>query len=293
MVPVVSDILFFLAVMAWPILLLNLGFLAMIFESTFGESPRILLIFPALWFGGNAAAATLSHIRLSDLRSEVERMNEGKALSFDPASQTVVFDGEEAMPGFASRLVGDYNVPVAFARQTDGSKLLAFTMGGRDICRKAWDRRSGLWKKDISPSGYQENNKLVDGLCVIRYPAALPSSRITVKSRTYQKSDGVLLPFELKEFTLTDASGKSMNVYAGTAQTLSWYPLPILGCSYIEKPHLKCYQHVFRFSADPIGGRASHESDLTVDVIARALGLERAPASARAARINAGRTDLW
>ncbi|MGO8371567.1 hypothetical protein ACC808_24405 [Rhizobium ruizarguesonis] len=292
MVPVVSEILFFLAVMAWPILLLNLGFLSMIFESAFGESPRILLIFPVLWFGGNAAAATMSQIRLSDLRSEVERMNEGKTVSFDPASQTVVFDGEEAMSGVASRLVGSYDAPVAFARQTGGSKLLAFTMGGRDICQKAWDRRSGLWKKDISPSGYQENNKLVHGLCVIRYPAAPPPSRITVKSRAYQKSEGFLLPFELKEFTLTDASGKSVSVYAGTAQTLSWYPLPILGCSYIEKPHLKCYEYVFRLSADPVGGRASRESDLPVDVIARALGLEKAPASTRAAKLNADRTDL-
>ncbi|MGO8126958.1 hypothetical protein ACC728_39635, partial [Rhizobium ruizarguesonis] len=61
-------------------------------------------IFPVLWFGGNAAAATMIQIRLSDLRSEVERMNEGNTVSFDPASQTVVFDGEEAMSGVASRL---------------------------------------------------------------------------------------------------------------------------------------------------------------------------------------------
>jgi hypothetical protein len=73
----------------WSVFTINLGFALMIW--LVGSLPKRLLIFPAIWFVGYAAAAGVSHFEAQKLAAEVLSENSGQFLPFDAQRDQVRF----------------------------------------------------------------------------------------------------------------------------------------------------------------------------------------------------------
>jgi hypothetical protein len=273
----------------WSVLTINAGFISIVIETFTRGLSRVWLALPALWFGGYAALAMMSHAALRELDSEFSDFNIGVYADYNSDKDSLVIG--QGMHS-ASDILLRYDVPVVF--QDAGNKtgdMRSHRLGGATICKRLQepDFRSG----GIFTSGFHETsasrNRLVTGMCV--YTAEEPPSEPAVRVTAVEDLvSNFLLPHRWTTISIEQGTGTPRTLNVGYAHPLQWWPAFAIGCGLNSgQASWNCGAGFMRRSV-PVG--ASNTPNAANDVVARALRLTPSLASSRRARIDAQQSPI-
>ncbi|WP_295559937.1 hypothetical protein [uncultured Hyphomicrobium sp.] len=278
-IPVTGVFLMFVVAPFWSIATVNAGFLGIVIEASRGSVARVWMLAPALWFGGYAVAATLSHVELARLDTEIRAHNSGRSIPFSGESQALVVAGQSSSD--RSELVKSYAVPVVFEKVSGDGRAShrAYRLGAGETCVRL--RQRGVQAAGIHTYGIFEGRKMLQGMCLFWRPEDPQLPAVTVSSRR-DEQEGILLPATLERIAIEDVRGPSIALLSAEASPLAWVPMPVIGCTLISMTaSWECFASFMRDEPRHLGGASKSE------IVAGALGLERSPASARRASIEA------
>ncbi|MCA0257969.1 MAG: hypothetical protein LCH47_15425 [Proteobacteria bacterium] len=281
LVPIIGAVLMILGAMIWPILTVNLGFAGVALEVLSGSIHRRWLILPVIYFGGNLALAAMSHYQLWKLENRLEAVNADVTIAFDPGSVLIVNSENTVLASMPTSLLSDFDIPIVYEKNPDGrSPIFALRMAVDPVCKRLW-KATGKQRLENMPSGYIENGKLVNGMCVSRRSETPGgSSKVTVSVSSSTSYETFLLPYEEHTISINRDNQIVKTLIIAEARPLTWVPLPIAGC-FPDTSGSNCYYELFRiFPAMVTGG----EKNLTA-LMARVLGLHPGAASSRRQKI--------
>lgn len=262
----------------WSILLVNLGFLAMARDALTGALSVAWLLGPLLWFGGYGLVAWRSHVEADALIAQADALNAGQHLPFDPTRHALV------MREGAGQMAERYDIPVVYepASHIPGATHVATRLASGAICNRVWgDRRYAAAHVEatmVRAGSEAVYSRILSGVCAITAPEkpALPQIVVT---ETKESGGGWLVHALVTTITLQAPDRPLLRLRSVSVVPWSWWPKPIAGCFLNSgAPKWDCE---FSF------GRGASRSMSTHEIVAQALGLQRAPISVRLAEIAA------
>jgi hypothetical protein len=262
-VPFTGIFLMFLMAPLWSVVLINAGFLAMIFEATMEMVPRWAIVIPVVYFGGYYAEAVLQHLEVSREIATLES-NPADRLKFDANDAVINVDllGDE----IGHDLIAFYHVP-AVIRGGIGQDGLADVYRLKPECKLAWEGSSS------TPSRNEFLRRSLNfDPCIAKHREVYSGPIVNIKSAEY--GEKVTDTVEADRIVLTSPDRNQVTIDNGWYSPLSWFPTPIIGCGLNDEPPAwKCVAH---FNHDripvltPIDGVSGPAA-----AVARVLGLER------------------
>lgn len=261
-IPFTGIFLMFLMAPFWSVVLINVGFLAMIFEATMGLIPRWAVILPLLYFGGYYTEAVVQHIEVSREIAAVSSRPVDR-LPFDVKDTAINVDlsGDE----IGANLLTRYNAPIVI-RGGIGKDGLADVYRLKPEC--TLDRES--MSSGPSHNAYQRHSLLFD-TCIAHHREAYAGPIVNVKlSEDGRAGDNTVAADRI---VLAAPDGNHVAIDNGWYSPLSWFPMPIIGCALNDEPPAwKCFAN-FNHDRIPVRTSADGVRDPTT-AVARALGLE-------------------
>jgi len=282
-VPIIGPILMFLGASVWPILTINAAFGGIVIEAFFDKEYRVWIILPLLYFGGNLILAGASEYKFLQLSREVQAENASQLLAFSGIDSLVIDTRSSPAAGLPAALVQNFVVPKVYEKPAyAGASINVWKVGADPLCGQLWTDKSRS-NSHTTSYGLQENNKLVDGMCLYRF-AEKPAGRIvTVTVTDPIEHESFLLPYKTQVITIADDTGRKARLLYTEATPLTWIPMLIGGCFYGEGRHKPtCFFGPLRIFSMPALGSAKDAAAL----VANALNLEWKPASKRRGEIS-------
>jgi hypothetical protein len=276
--PIPGVFLMMLGAPFWSVITVNSAFVFMVYESLSKRTPRWLLVFPALYFGGYFYFAMRGHQRLDQIQTQVRSENQRVRVPFEPSRHALVIAAASYdIDGMARKLVELYDVPVVYDENPNfpPARHLSYRVLADPICQK-------FKTADIFLHWFQENGKPIQNLCLVPIPEdpSLPVYRVVAPPPSGKRND------EPTPITITDPEGRRFELHGGflvgDAAPLTWVPMPILGCALVggPGPSWSCFTGFRRENFIPFAQNSGGmDSDTTL--VADALGLKYAPASTR------------
>lgn len=283
--PLTGIFLMFLMAPYWSVVTINLGFASLAVEALFGRIQKAWLLVPALWFGGYAIAALISHMQFDDLDASFRKQNEGKSVQFSAMDTAIVFDSKtHGLSGAASSMVRTYDVPVAYETNPNfkTARHLAYRIGNRPRCDSVRaDQRYGA--SGVHSFGFHENKVFVKDLCVVNGPEDPAGRVVVISDKVERQPHSDLLPFSLHTITITQPGGDTTELVSGWAAPLQWLPMPMMGCALNSSaPAWQCMAGFVRESQQGLGAPGGYGS-AGLALVAKVLRLRASPATERRA----------
>jgi hypothetical protein len=242
------------------------------------------LLAPLAWFGGYFVAAALNHQAFDALVREVAQHNANRTLPFISDSAALVIDSSEYELSAVPRgLLESYALHVVYQTSTSAPAAAhrAFRLGPPEICQRIFKEQS------LRSSGIDRILFLPRGVCGYYTPED-PTLDVVKVTATVGEEEGFWLPRVVHKIQIAGSSGPSVDLLAGHAKPLRWFPQPLLGCGPISDGW-ECAATFMRERAQGLNSEGAY-SDAIVSVIAHALGLEPSPAETRIEGIGAGKS---
>jgi len=263
-VPFTGIFLMFLMAPLWSVVLINTGFLAMIFEALTGLIPRWAIIIPLLYFGAYYTEAVLQHIEV-DRQIAAFASRPIDRLKFDAKDTAINVDlsGDE----IGDNLLTRYNVPIVI-RGRIGKDGLADVYRLKPECTLDHEGMSSRSNRNEF-----QRRSLVFDPCIAHERETYTGPVVSIKS----SEDGTAgnNTVASNRIVLTDPDGNHVAIDNGWYAPLSWFPMPIIGCGLNDQPSAwKCVAN-FNHARIPVPTSADGGRDPTA-AVARALGLEGA-----------------
>lgn len=276
MIPFIGIFLMFALAMFWSVVLVNLGMVGVALEALVGRVSRLWLLLPLAFYGGYYAIAAQDHATLAALSARYAAANEAVRVPFDPASQALVFAGEDNP---AAWLTQNYALPVAYTVNTNFPEgHLSHRLMASDVCAEvraspatgqAFVHAFGFHDGDAIRSRRMDNR-----FCALSMPERPEQLVVRVARREADTGEG-MLPVSRRTTTITLPDGRTYTLQGGFAAPLSWLPMPIMGCALNSgAPSWDCDAGFWRNGFTPIvpgGGRYGRDNV----VLAEAIGLRR------------------
>lgn len=289
--PYTGIFLMLVLAMFWSVVTLNAAFLAVVLDVYLGRLGRFWLILPLLWFGGYLIAAAASHLEAARLGQRIADNNAGKRLSFSPVRESLVIEVRDySSSGIAEELVRSYALPVAFEKDLNGknASFRSRRIGGPDVCQRLRAdpllREAGVFSVGFYEDGEVGRRSLVKGLCAYYAPETPTLPAVTVAIDKEQKPQS-LAAYVLRQIVITPPEGQTLNLLAGYAAPLQWFPALAMGCGLNDaSPSWDCDASFMRETRRAVGADGKFG---VVPVIVDALELSKSPASERRAAIAA------
>lgn len=267
----------------WSVVLVNVGFILMFIEAIARVTPRWLIVPPIIWFAGYAVVAVISHHKASELTRQIDEQNRAAGMVWDHASYNIL-----VVPGAATTNALIDPIADGLVERYGLNKVFVHNETFRGISE---DGRVEIVSSPCPPwmNRYHDQSNILYYNVVDRvvsdhrpfphYVAATeickvvshhrPSGRVikVVSERNLQKND-LFIRATISPITISNMKVRS-RVLAVSVSPVSWYPMPVIGCTLIDSTSTwKC------------GAQFWHTRDQKSDnernklaVVARALGL--------------------
>lgn len=287
-IPLIGIFLMLLMGAYWSIFLINAGFLGIGVEALLGLVNRLWLIAPIAWYGWYGYMAWQSHRDIDALVAQAKAFNAGKQIAFDPAHQSLVVVRSQDASGMLASLTQNYDLPVAYEPNPNfkSAAHLSVRLGAGELCDRIGNGL-GYSAASIHAFGIHEGpdlwrRQLVRGICSISAPADPEFPAVSVALAAPKEQRQGALVFETQVATLKDArNGAEVDLLSISASPLKWFPMPVVGCGIdFNRGQSPCFSYFAREFPSAPGGSPT-------ELVAAALGLTRAPASARSDKIAA------
>ncbi len=266
--PLTGVFLMILAGPFWSVVLINAGFLGTALEASLGKTNSLLLILPALWFGGYGAWAAIERADLALEAESLEKLN-AQAVPGLPSVPLLIVDRDDygsettivaLVSGFAASAIytpaGEEGRPAA--------KAYRFSRGG--LCR----RLGSLGQTHLlheAGGGFRE-------ACVYSLPETAPErvARVQVTRTTLPDGGPVTKRIEI---AVTAPDGGRTRLATATVAPLPWIPRPILGCALNSGMNeWQCFRQFGRQQPRDLLTRETGQNGVE-RLLAASLGLER------------------
>lgn len=277
-IPILGVFLMMLAAPFWSVLTINVGFAVMIHDCASKKLPKVLLLVPAVWFGGYLTLAYHSHLQADEVRSRIESFNNGKAFSFDTARQDLQIAEDLRHVVSARSIIEDYAVSSVFMEEPSGKcgPIQSLSLRTKHCAKRG--RNVGETAPGcpiVTNYIFREeagNRKASDDIC-IAYERRRPTKPVVRVSlvKTETVSTAVLYS-RIRTISISGPDNKQTLVQVGTAQPLTWLPMPMMGCVLVSSnPSWNC----------DIGFNKSDIRYIGYSAVTAALGLQHSPAEQR------------
>lgn len=274
MIPVLGFMLLFLGSMFWSIALINAAFLGVLIEVPARKLPLAWLLLPIGYLGSYWVFVFIDDQNLNALQAEVLAHNQPVKVPFDPARQSLVFDGNPVIG------VTTHHVPVVHSRAViEGETIYNATYLAADpLCDEA---RAGTYRSaGIYPTWFHTRSDkiaggtFVKGYCRIGIPVPPPPAQVVITSAT-RKYEIEGMPVEETVTTITPDIGRARQLRTGKAKPLPLLPAPMLFCVDFKLDGAKgaCAAMLWRSDANLIDGK--WRFGRSGDVLASALGIRQ------------------
>lgn len=282
-----DGVLMFLLAPFWSLILVNVGFAGIALEVWAGKVNRLWLALPILYICGNLGLAAASHMAFARLEAEMLARNPEGVMSLADDS-LVIRTSPHYSQDLRKRLVTYYDIDEVFSeeRRHDGVRTRAAGIGVASACgtlakKMRLDRDAprveSLREDGESPLPEHRKASPARDMCVYDIVASPKADRVVVAFGEPVERDGPLLRVVTQEIVLTSSSGRVVRLTHAKAYRYGWAPLPIMGCLVGPATPRYCIVDMLRLFPVTASGRNGEPAAL----IARALGLDAAPASTR------------
>jgi uncharacterized membrane protein len=224
----------------WSVFTLNVGLVLIGVAAIRRDVPRWALLFPVLWFGGNAVVAAVGRIAIARMVSQVEMTNGNARIAFDKASDMLVFPAWKPSelglwPIQGTRFLVDYRVDTVIAPQEGAqcSPLQEFTYHD-DACDQIdlgpvpADTLSGCRSGKYRPMTQTYPQKPMAACVAYRRIESAANTVIVEQVAEYKKGFGYEAAFETLTIRREGEASVSLNAIQG--KTAPWLPMPMSGC---------------------------------------------------------------
>lgn len=263
-IPFTGIFLMFLMAPLWSVVLINTGFLAMIFEAIMGLIPRWAIIIPLLYFAGYYTEAVLQHI---EVRREIMAFSSRPIdrIKFDPKDTAINVDlsGDE----IGHDLITLYNVPTVTRGGTDKDGL-------SDVYRLKPECKPDQTGTPSRPDRNEfQRRSLVFDPCIAHDRETYTGPMVSIKLSEDETTRNN--PMAANRIVLTAPDGNHVTIDNGWYSPLSWLPMPIIGCGLNDQP--PAWKCVANFNHDRIPVlRSANGVGSPTAAVAQVLGLKGA-----------------
>ncbi len=274
MIPFTGIFLMFLLAPFWSIITVNAGFVFLALEALARPGYRVWLLAPAIYIGGYAIAASLSHQELAQLDAQFRADNAQKSVAFDPATNDLVVERKSrGLDGVPGSFVRDYNLDVAYEAKSsfDTASHRASRIAKHSVCKQIRAnkdaRAARIYAARLKIDGRRSNS-----VCIISGPED-PSRPVVSVSSKRTKPTEWLLPATIDTITIREPSGRAIELKSGYASPLPWIPMPVMGCALNSgAPSWDCSVGFLRLAKKGLGAPGTYGM-ANKPIIAKALGL--------------------
>ncbi len=261
-IPFTGIFLMFLMAPFWSVILINAGFLAMLFEAIMGHIPRWAVVIPLLYFGGYYTETAFQHIEVNrEIEAFASRPIDRLKFDRKDAAINVDLSGDE----IGANLLTRYGVSTVI-RGGIGKDGLADVYRLKPDCTP--DRQGISARSDRY--AYQRRSLLFDS-CIAHHREAYAGPIVNIKFGEDERAGDSTVA--ANRIVLAAPNGNQVAIDNGWYSPLSWFPMPIIGCGLNDQPPAwKCVAY-FNHDRIPVPLSADGVRDPTT-AIARALGLE-------------------
>ncbi len=313
-IPFTGIFLMFVLAPFWSIVTVNLGFISLAAEALFGSISRLWLIAPIAWFGGYAVIAQASQWELERLDAQIRAHNAGRSVAFDTAREAlVVQNNADEMGGAVEALIRSYRLPVVYGVDKPSPRPKASTpltplssnyrsvrLAGITECRRmAKDpsiRAAGIYPSFISEgtgkpvSSGATRRPAGPVMCTYSTPEEPVHPVLMVEAKRKERLRGRVAG-KVTSILITPPSGLPVELLSGNASAYAaWFPMPVMGCALNSgAPSWNCEAGFMRGKPKGLGAEGSYGRG-TVEIVARAIGLERTDALDRVSEVEGAGT---
>lgn len=236
--PLTGVFLMMLAAPFWSVILINLGFLALLAEAWKTPDLRWLAVFPIAWFGGYFGVAFYSHRQADQYDREISAANTQALVPFDSKSQDILIvpdvrDSSNGSPLTAGNLIASFDLNRAYqVENPSSSKVQEYALREAECPGRGGVGVSGelIWSR-LYDGGFGTGRRMTsaDGLChfVSFKKPSLPVVRIFPQK---QSTESGLITRVSQDIEIREPIGKITVLRSGWAVPLAWFPQPIMGC---------------------------------------------------------------
>ncbi|MBO9560914.1 MAG: MerC domain-containing protein [Caulobacter sp.] len=196
-------------------ILLNVALLGVAWDATHRRLPKVLLVLPALFYGGYFIAAGFAWLDFYRWKAEIERRNAAFDVSFDP-SRDALYDVDKDT-GAGAWLLENYRIRTAFAKwdRFDGRDAQAL-LGPKEFCDVPIPNRV-----DIPAYGKDS--------CVVYFPASPPTAAVRLSADTRLKERGMIRS-RLVSLSVARPGQAARTLTTAMVSLPGLIPLPVFGC---------------------------------------------------------------
>jgi hypothetical protein len=224
----------------WSVLLINIGFAALLYDGIVGRLPRWALLFPLLWFGGYEMAAIVSHREADSLFQQASDRNAQAVVPEVARGNDLIIRGYdyELDPAALLSMYGLSHIFVA-DRSAMEEKLLrkGACPGEPTYSAPGMPAPSFAPAADIvldyDDRGYGGRSFVpaAETLCLETRSAnpSGPATEVRLGSKKPRESILVNTITQTADVRWTQGGGTTLT--HAEAVPLAWFPLPVLGCA--------------------------------------------------------------
>ncbi len=210
------------------VLLIHVALISLFVEAAIGRLPRILMVVPALVYGGYYVAYWQEGREIAERAAALRAANPGKVLDFDPESHSLV--GKDK-----GSLVQTHDIPVVYETNANfkPEDYLSFRLMRRDQC-------DGI-KRDTQGRILITYVSGKFHLCVLRFPET-PERMVVTVSQPKDPEIWKRKPGVTESLTEIVVDGKVIGSYrSAVAWRLPALPYGFVGCGLVSsKPAWEC-----------------------------------------------------
>ena len=248
-VPITGIFLMLLAAPLWSVVLINLGFIGIAFEAVNGQTPRLWLLAPVLWFAGYPAYTLIENSRQQSLLQQFALENAKVHIDFDQSSTDIYWSVDEAfeVSGAATNLLQYHGLRSFYSVLSDKgrAKFKAPTpnrvsfLGSQALCKEI-EKRDDARIAQVRTSYMMEVDKTsryigftIRTVCLVSMyeNGRRKKIGITTEINPNQKLES---DHSNDRIVITDSSGNLHKLNIGKFRIRSWMPLPVMGCFLIS-----------------------------------------------------------
>lgn len=241
MIPLVGIFMMFMLAMLWPVLLLNLAFVAMLVECALGILPRVLIVIPLTYFIGYSVMAYQSRLGADELIAEAMQEAEAfKTITHD--GSPVLFVGNTA----EYESLQSPQIPLLYMQDNQGVEALQLVNKAEceqidsrikqeydklatayRLADKPYDGWLGIRVDDYS---YNKNDPLNAKYCRFRYPAEASDDLVKVVVTEERAASTLGVHKHLTHYTVVADGQPERRFTTGSISALGFIPMPVMGC---------------------------------------------------------------